>query len=527
MKDTSREKLRSTHRSLFRRVAWAMTHRLFFDILSILLQIAAVAAMVLAFSRYFVYVSVACVLLTFTAVIWIMTSRSHPDYKIAWIVPILALPVFGGLLFLFFGRGRVSRRARARIRRMEDIQRAALGEARPEKISVTDGSALAQSRYLARTSLYPPHVHSECAYYPLGEELFAGMLEALEGAERYIFLQYFTIQEGEMWNAILEILERKAAEGLDVRVIYDDLGCLITLPKHYDRVLRRKGIACKVFNPFRPIATLRLNNRDHRKICVVDGRTAFTGGVNLSDEYINRMERFGHWKDSGIRVRGEAAWNLTVMFLSTWYEEEKDGEKEDLTRFRPTFSPEELPATDGLVQPFMDTPLDDEEVSATVYRSLIARANRYVYITTPYLIIDHAMTEALRAAARAGVDVRLITPYIPDKRRIFELTRAHYGPLVEAGVKIYEYLPGFIHSKTLVSDDRFGVVGTINLDYRSLYLHFECGVWMFDAGAVKDIRADFLATEAVSRQVCPEEITGLSWPRRLGRTLLRVFAPLL
>ena len=522
-----RVRLQNTKRSLFRRVAWALTHRLFFDILAILLQIGVLAVMVLAFARFFVYFYAACILLTVAAVVWIVASRSHPDYKIAWIIPILALPVFGGLLFLLFGGGRMSRKTRTRLQRMDDLQRRELGAGETALGPEVEEGAAVQSRYISRVSLFPPSGHTATTYYPLGEDLFAGMLEELERAERYIFLQYFTIQEGEMWDAILEILERKAAAGVDVRVIYDDLGCLITLPKGYAKTLREKGIACKVFNPFRPIATLRLNNRDHRKICVVDGRTAFTGGVNLSDEYINRMERFGHWKDSGIRVRGEAAWNLTVMFLSTWYEEEKDGEKEDLTRFRPTFSPEELPATDGLVQPFMDTPLDDEEVSATVYRSLIARANRYVYITTPYLIIDHAMTEALRAAARAGVDVRLITPYIPDKRRIFELTRAHYGPLVEAGVKIYEYLPGFIHSKTLVSDDRFGVVGTINLDYRSLYLHFECGVWMFDAGAVKDIRADFLATEAVSRQVCPEEITGLSWPRRLGRTLLRVFAPLL
>ena len=328
-----------------------------------------------------------------------------------------------------------------------------------------------------------------------------------------------------MWDAILEILERKAAAGLDVRVLYDDIGCLFTLPKHYARTLREKGIACKVFNPFRPVVSLRLNNRDHRKICVIDGHTAFTGGVNLSDEYINRVVRFGHWKDSGIRVKGEAAWNLTVMFLSSWGVTE-EGE-EEFSRYRPsTYLEEELP-TDGLVQPFMDSPLDDEAVSATIYLNLITRANRYIYITTPYLIIDHAMMDALCTAAKSGVDVRLITPHIPDKRRIFELTRAHYGPLVQAGVKVYEYLPGFIHSKACVVDDQFGMVGTINLDYRSLYLHFECGVWLYQSRSVETIRDDFLATQAMSQQVQLAEIQQLSWWKRLYRNLLRVFAPLL
>ena len=516
------ERLQNTKRSLFRRIAWALTHRLFFDILFILLQIGVLALMVLYFARYFVYFYAACILLTVAAVIWIVASRSHPDYKIAWIIPILALPVFGGLLFLLFGGGRVPRRFRLRMQRMDDLQRQELREPvpRPE----LEEGARVQSRYISRVSLFPPGGHTATTYYPLGEDLFAGMLEELERAERYIFLQYFTIQEGEMWDAILAILERKAAAGLDVRVIYDDLGCLITLPKRYARTLRDKGIACKVFNPFRPVATLRLNNRDHRKICVIDGHTAFTGGVNLSDEYINRVERFGHWKDSGIRVKGAAAWNLAVMFLSTWCISEEDA---DFTPYRP--DPEVIRAVpdDGLVQPFSDTPLDSEAVSATVYENLIARANRYVYITTPYLIIDHAMTEALRTAARSGVDVRLIVPHIPDKRRVFELTRAHYVPLVEAGVKVYEYLPGFIHSKTIVADDKYGVVGTINLDYRSLYLHFECGVWLYGTRSVADIREDFLATQAVSQQVRREEVARLSWGKRLYRSLLRIFAPML
>lgn len=527
MRENASQRLQDTKRSMFQRIAWALTHRLFFDILFILLQIAVLAVMVLAFSNYFVYFYAACIVLTFAAVIWIIASRNHPDYKIAWIVPIMTFPVFGGLLYLLFGGNRLSQRSRKRMRKLEELQRQAMGDGSQitDVLPSGDASAKVQSRYITRASLYPPHAHTQTTYYPLGEELFAGMLEELERAEHYIFLQYFTIQEGEMWDAILEILERKVAEGLDVRVLYDDIGCLLTLPKHYPRTLREKGIACKVFNPFRPVASLRLNNRDHRKICVIDGHTAFTGGVNLSDEYINRVVRFGHWKDSGIRVKGEAAWNFTVMFLSSWgANEEKEA---DFSRYRPSTYLETAVPTDGLVQPFMDSPLDDEAVSATVYLNLIARANRYIYITTPYLIIDHAMTEALCAAAKAGVDVRLITPHIPDKRRVFELTRAHYGPLVEAGVKVYEYLPGFIHSKTCVVDDQFGIVGTINLDYRSLFLHFECGVWLYQTQSVAAIREDFLATQAISQQVQLEEIQQLSWGKRLYRSLLRVFAPLL
>ena len=253
-----------------------------------------------------------------------------------------------------------------------------------------DVSAKVQSRYITKASLYPPHAHTQTTYYPLGEDLFAGMLEELEQAEHYIFLQYFIIQEGEMWDAILEILERKAAAGLDVRVLYDDIGCLFTLPKHYARTLREKGIACKVFNPFRPVVSLRLNNRDHRKICVIDGHTAFTGGVNLSDEYINRVVRFGHWKDSGIRVKGAGGVESHRDVCCPPGGLTEEGE-EEFSRYRPsTYLEEELP-TDGLVQPFMDSPLDDEAVSATIYLNLITRANRYIYITTPYLIIDHAM----------------------------------------------------------------------------------------------------------------------------------------
>lgn len=527
LKARTSARIQSTKRSLFQRIARILTHRLFFDVLFMLVQIAVLAVMILAFSQYFTYFYGICILLTVLAVIAIIAKPSHPDYKIAWIVPILALPIFGGLLYLLFGGIHLNKRTRKRMERLTELQQETMGDGQAVLNALPEGedSVKVQSRYITRASLFPPHQNTQTWYYPTGEALYARMLTELEQAEHSIFLEYFIIHPGVMWDGILEILERKAAQGVDVRVLYDDIGCLFTLPKHYAKTLQEKGIACKVFNPFRPVISLRLNNRDHRKICVIDGHTAFTGGVNLADEYINEIERFGHWKDGGICLRGAAVWNLSVMFLSTWNVDEL--EVEDFEQYRPNvYLPAPVPA-DGLVQPFMDSPLDDEEVSATVFINLISRANRYLYLTTPYLIIDHGMNEALCSAAKAGVDVRIITPHIPDKRRVFELTRAHYEPLVKAGVKVYEYLPGFIHSKTLVCDDKLGMVGTINLDYRSLYLHFECGVWLCGAHSVADIKRDFLDTQAQCDQVTLEEVQGQSWGKRFYRSLLRVFAPLL
>lgn len=528
MKTRANEYIQKSKRSLFQRIARILTHRLFFDVLFMLVQIVVLGTMIFVFSRYFAYVYAVCILLSVLAVIGIIAKDSHPDYKIAWIVPILALPVFGGLMYLLFGGNRLSQRTRRQMESLTQLQHQMMGDGGKAVTAFMpeQESAKVQSQYITRGSLFPPHLGTQTWYYPLGEELYARMLTELEQAEHSIFLQYFIIQPGKMWDGILEILERKAAQGVDVRVLYDDIGCLFTLPKHYAKTLQEKGIACKVFNPFRPVISLRLNNRDHRKICVIDGHTAFTGGVNLADEYINHIERFGHWKDSGICLKGEAVWNLTVMFLSTWNAGEQEG-AEEFQNYRPEVYQTERMPDDGIVQPFMDTPLDDEAVSATVLLNLITRANRYLYITTPYLIIDHTITEALCGAAKAGVDVRIITPHIPDKRRVFELTRAHYGPLVRAGVKIYEYLPGFIHSKNLVCDDQLGMVSTINMDYRSLYLHFECGVWLCGSRSVAEIKEDFLATQAASQQVTLEEIEHQSWGKQFYRSLLRVFAPLL
>ena len=363
-------------------------------------------------------------------------------------------------------------------------------------------------------------------YFALGEEKLDRLKWELESARRYIFLEYFIIEEGEIWNGILDILKRKAAQGIDVRVLYDDFGCASKLPYRYFEKLETFGIHARAFNSFVPIMTSRLNNRDHRKICVIDGHTAFTGGVNLADEYANKVVRFGHWKDTAVMLKGDAAWSMTVMFLTMW--QYTAGGDEDFDRFRPDeFELLEKEEDDGFVQPFSDSPHDTENVCENIYMNIIERAKDYVYITTPYLILDDATETSLKNAAKAGVDVRIITPHIPDKRLVFEATRANYMPLLKAGVKIYEYTPGFIHAKMFVSDDKIATVGTANLDYRSLFLHFECGALMYRSAAVSAVKTDFLETFEKSRRCTIAEMKRRSVFRKILASVMKIISPLL
>ena len=326
-----------------------------------------------------------------------------------------------------------------------------------------------------------------------------------------------------MWNTILGILKDKAQAGVDVRMIYDDVGSILTLPYRYDRTLEKMGIKCCRFNPFIPVLSARLNNRNHRKIAVIDGHTAFTGGINLADEYINAYEKHGHWKDSAIMVKGPAAWSLTVMFLTMWNYLRKT--TEDLAEYRPTTFPS-IPPSPGVVQPFSDNPLDENPVGETVYLNMIGRAKRYIYINTPYLILDSPADSTL-PAAQSGVDVRIITPHVPDKWYVHTVTRSYYPVLMESGIKIYEYTPGFMHCKTFAVDDTYGVVGTINLDYRSLYQHFECGVWLYNTDSVLQIKEDFLKTLEVCHEFDLAAYRARSPLRRAGTAILRLFAPLM
>jgi len=467
------------------------------------------------------------VLISMVVVIGILNSRSNPAYKIAWIIPIMLVPIFGGLFYILVGRNKLNKRERERMTFIDQKTVEALQQHDEVLYRLADinPNAVIQSRYIQDFAYYPPYQTGQVEYLNIGEVKFLRLKEELRKAQHFIFLEYFIIEEGKMWNSLLEILLEKVEEGVDVRLIYDDVGCLFTLPKDYDKKLEAMGIQCSIFNPIKPILTMKGNNRDHRKIAIIDGHTGFTGGINLADEYINEIDKYGHWKDTAIMVKGKPVWNMTVMFLSMW--DYLRGIDEDFSHYRNFSHAEETDGTHSFIQPYADSPLDNEPVGQTVYLNLISKATKSVYITTPYLIIDYEMVNALTTAAKGGVDVRIITPHHGDKWFVHSVTRSYYRILMESGVKIYEYTPGFIHSKTFVVDNEYAVVGTINMDYRSLYLHFECGVWMFRTEAIKLMTADFMGTLAMCEAITIETIQQTFWLRRLGRFILRIFAPLL
>lgn len=501
--------------------------RLFLIGAPILIQALVLVLVIWQFTSYFVYFYAICTFLSLIALLRILTGKSNPAYKIAWIIPILLFPIFGGLIYMVFGGNKSSKRTKRKMHEIRERMIQSLGqkEAVRQEIQLHDRSVANQSRYIEQYSFCPVYKNTISEYLSPGELMFERLLKELKKAERYIFLEYFIIEKGVMWDSILEVLLEKVKQGVDVRVLYDDVGCLLTLPYGYDKQLEKMRIKCCVFNRVVPVLSFHVNNRDHRKIAIIDGCTAFTGGINLADEYINAYEKHGHWKDSAILIQGEAVWSFTVMFLSLWNYQRKT--EESYEQFRPLKQRVEAFASDGYVQPYTDSPLDDESVGETVYLNLISNAERYIYINTPYLILDYEMIIALCSAAKRSVDVRIITPHIPDKWFVHSVTRANYQILVESGVKIYEYIPGFNHAKSFAVDDELGVVGTINLDYRSLYLHFECGVWLYKTQSVLQVKEDFLKTLEQCQYITLDQCRNVKLYRRLGRIVLRAFAPLM
>ena len=460
-------------------------------------------------------------------VLYIINSRENPSYKMAWIIPILTFPLVGGIFYLLFGVKRYSKREKQRfgsiLRKFQNV--ITYDEKIAEKLKATNSTAAAQSHYIEKIGRFPAYENTSVDYFRLGEDMFESLKNDMKQARHYIFIETFIIEEGRMWGEMMEILKEKVKEGVDVRLIWDDFGSILLLPKDFRQKLKDAGIKYGIHNPLRPFVDLRLNNRDHRKITVIDGHTGYVGGINIADEYINERVRFGHWKDTAVRLEGEAVWSLTVMFLTMW--DAIKGEKADYDMYKPQVYMEKMPSCDGIVQPYGDNPLDNEIIGETVYLNLINKAEKYVYITTPYLIIDNEMITALTTAAKNGIDVRIITPHIGDKWYVHAVTRAHYNVLVEAGVRIYEYVPGFIHAKSFVVDDKYAVVGTINMDYRSLYLHYECAVWMYGCRCIEKIKKDFDNTMKISAEVSPEAMKNIRWWQRLGRAILRVFAPMM
>lgn len=493
----------------------------------ILFQLGILFFAIWKLSESFVYLYVLFIILSIATVIYIVSRKDNPSYKLAWTIPVLLVPVFGGLFYLIFGGNKAHRKFNKEVKDIHDRAKLSLTQDNSvlEELEKQDKSIANQAKYIKDYAMFPVYKNTTTEYLSPGEEFFEKLKEELKKAKHYIFIEYFIIQEGLMWDSILEILVQKVEEGVDVKVMYDDVGCLRTLPYKYNEKLESMGIKCLVFNPFVPFLSLVMNNRDHRKITVVDGYIGFTGGINLADEYINEVERFGHWKDASIMLKGEGVWNLTVMFLQLW--NFNCNIKEDYDKYKPYKYHNQNFESDGYVQPYGDSPLDDEIVGENVYLNIINKAKDYVYINTPYLIVDNELVTALTLAAKSGVDVRIVTPHIEDKWYVHIVTRAYYSQLIESGVKVYEYTPGFMHSKTFVSDDVVGVVGTINMDYRSLYLHFECGVWLYKTKSVLQIKEDFMNTLNVCQHISLKDCENVKWSNRFVRSILRVFAPLL
>lgn len=452
-------------------------------------------------------------------VLWLIRNSKNYSYTLPWIVILLLSPLFGTLLYIILGRNKNSSKRLKAIIESQNKNKKYLVQDKRIKDSFKNNGKL---KYISDFSGYPVSTNNDVEYYSLGEDAFEVMLKELKKAEKFIFFEYFIVAEGKMWNSILEILKEKAKNGVDVRVMYDDLGCVTTLKSSYPKDLEKFGIKCLVFNKLTPISGVIMNNRDHRKILVIDGKVAFSGGINIADEYININSKYGHWKDNGIKISGDAVWNYSVMFLTMWNAFKK--EDSDFTKFKYDFKNQKK--ENGFVVPYGETPLDEEVTGEDIYLNIINQAKDYVYIFTPYLIIDTDMINSLTLAAKRGVDVRIVIPGIPDKKIVYTLSESYVEPLVKGGVKIYRYTPGFVHAKVFVSDDNIATVGTINMDYRSLYLHFECGCYFENVDVIKDIKKDLVQTIAKSKEISKEE--AIQKPiKSIFQALLRLIAPLM
>lgn len=491
--------------------------------LLIIIQLLWIVNIFLFLAEQAVWINVFFTFLSVLIVIYIINKDENSAYKLGWILLICLIPLLGGLFYIFFGNKRPSKKLRLRLEKTENEHKGLL----LQQDDVLDGVNLrmaATTKYITTHGVYPSYKNTGVKYYPLGEKMYKDMLVDLENANHYIFMEYFIIAESKMWDAMFDVLKRKVTEGVDVRIMYDDVGSIFVLPKQLILNLKKAGIKCIPFNPFVPLVSLVMNNRDHRKILVIDGKIGYSGGINIADEYINLYPKYGHWKDTGLRLEGEAVWNFTVMFLNIWNAFLKTDV--DYEQFRPHIWHKEGFSSDGVVQPYSDSPLDDEALGENIYIDILSQAQKYVYIFTPYLIIDNELQTALTLAAKRGVDVRIVTPGTPDKKIVYKLTRSYYPPLIKAGVKIYEYTPGFIHAKSYVCDDEIAVVGTINMDYRSLYLHFECGTLLLNCTAIKDIKKDCIETFDKSNLI-NENVLKSNFFTKLFDALLRVLSPLL
>lgn len=492
----------------------------------LLVQVLVFIGVIQYVEDYKTQVYVLFIVISVIVIIKIINSNDNPAFKMAWIIPIMTLPIVGAAFYIYvklqIGTKYIGRRLRILGEETKPYMEQDADVVERLKMSKPANANL--SYYMYHQVGFPTYRNTSVKYFPLGEDKFEELVKQLEMAENYIFMEYFIVEEGRMWNTILAILEKKVREGVEVRFMYDGMCSIAMLPYDYPKKIRKLGIQCKQFNAVKPILSTEQNNRDHRKICVIDGRVAFTGGINLADEYINEKKRFGHWKDTAVMVEGEAVQSFTMLFLQMWNIDVRVPE-----RYAAYLTPKcsEIRKDLGYVLPYGDSPYDNENIGEQVYFHILNHAKKYVHIMTPYLILDNEMVTNLTYAAKSGIEVIIIMPHTPDKWYAFALAKTYYTKLIQSGVQIYEYLPGFVHAKVFVSDDDTATVGTINLDFRSLYLHFECGTFIYNNPVVSEIEKDFKETLAKCQKVTLADVRRRNVFEKLVGNVLRIFAPLM
>lgn len=508
-----------------RRLLKLLTSKALIVAVLIVLQLVALSLSIYYLASFYAFVSTFLTILSIVISIYVINRPGNSSYKIAWIILILLFPLFGGIFYLLFGNKKMSRKV---VAENLELTKKTIGYTIKDSYLMTllkekDIVAYKQALYLETCTGYTVYKNCYVKYLRVGEIYYECLLDELRKAERYIFMEYFILESGIFLNAVLEILEDKVKKGIEVYLIYDDAGCVAKLPYKFNEVLRKKGIHALPFNPLEPRLLIRMNNRDHRKICVIDGKVAFTGGINIADEYINAKVVFGHWLDSGVLLKGEIAWSFALMFIQFYNLSSKD-KIQCYEKYRGEY---EECNEKGWVMPYNDSPLDEESIGENLHISIITMAHEYVYIKTPYLICDNEILTSLINASKMGIDVEIMLPHIPDKWYVHVVTRAYYRPLLEAGVKILEYKKGFLHAKEFISDDKVGVIGSTNMDYRSYYLHHECGVWLYDCDAIMDMKNEFMSNRLDCVEMDVSYLDKENYLTKLIRSILRMLAPIM
>lgn len=508
-----------------RRLVKLLTSKALIVAVLILLQIIALCISIIYLASYYAYLSSFLSILSIIMTVIVINRGGNSSYKIAWIILIMAFPLFGGIFYLLFGNKKMPKKQVEQNLEMTKQMARYLekNKSYTEELKDKDADAYKFAYYLENHSGFPLYANCDTTYLSSGEMYFEYLLKELKKAEKYIFMEYFIIEEGIFFNSILEVLQEKVVQGVEVYFIYDDAGCVAKVPSHYDSKLRKMGIHCLVFNPIEPQLLIHMNHRDHRKITVIDGKVAFTGGINLADEYINAKVLFGKWVDSGVMIKGDAVWAFALMFIQ-FYNFSADDKILNYDKYHYENEPYDQK---GYVLPYNDSPLDEEIIGENVHISILNMAHQYVYIKTPYLICDNEVMTALQLAAKMGVDVRIMLPHIPDKWFVHVVSRAYYKPLLEAGVKILEYENGFVHSKEFISDDRVGMIGSTNMDYRSYYLHHECGVWLYNDDVVLEMKRAYEKHCEECIQIDLHYFDNENIVTKLIRQILRLFAPIM